>query len=176
MNAGRSDEGRRGTVESIGRLKEQVAEYLRRYGTLGRAEVFPAYPAAERRFPLKRPAVAVGLDAVEMEYAGLGGYWGQNGAEALYGGGALITLRFDLFCPLAEGAEELHRLYEELCDLLMLRRNPFGFQRMGCGEVVCNRSAAANTLAVRATLRSAVLLADEEDAIQRIDIIRKEED
>lgn len=159
---------------NITQLKAQVVDYLTNNGSLGAVRVLGAFGAVEREFPLKRPVVAVGLDAVELAPAGLGGYWGESAADALYGSGATIALRFDLYCPPDKGADGLHGIYEALCDRLMLRGNPFGVLRLSCGEVSFDRAASVNRLTVKAVLRAAVLLRDEEAPIGRIDVIRKD--
>lgn len=114
-----------------------------------------AFPAARRDFPLRRPVVAVGLDSVEAAPGGFGGYWGERDGQPLAGTGARITLRFDLYAT--DGGEALPRLYEALCDHLLLRGSPFGFRRLWCGAVAYDKTADAHRMTARATLDGALL-------------------
>lgn len=145
-------------MESVSELKREVAGYLRGQEGLQGARILEAFPAAQRDFPLKKPVVAVGIDGVEAASEGFGDYWGDNGTDRLHGAGAVITLRFDLYMPTGAGGGGLHPLYEALCDCMLLRQNPFGVQKLSCGDTGYDKAAGANCLTARARLRSAMLV------------------
>lgn len=148
-------------MESITQLKRQVADYLRNNGSLATAKVMTSFPSAQRDFPLKKPLVAVGLEGVELTPGGFGGYWGERGEQSLYGSSAAITLRIDLYCPVSHSGDGCHDLYETICDRLMLRQNPFGALKLGCGEIGYDKLAWANRLTVLCTLRAGLTVQDE---------------
>jgi hypothetical protein len=144
-------------MSKLNELKRQIAEYLTWCDGFADAEVLAAYPSRERDYPLKQAAVAVGIDGVELFPAGLGGYLGEAGAEVMYGGNAVITLRFDLYCPVREEGGRLHELYEELCETLLVDKNHFGVRALTCGEIQFDGAASANRLTARGTLSAAMV-------------------
>lgn len=161
-------------MESITQLKHDVAAFLENTAGFEDAGVMAAFPAAQRDFPLRCPMVVVGLDRVEAAPGGFGGYWGERGEDSLSGSGARITLRFDLYAPAEMGGDCLHRLYEALCDRLLLRTTPFGFRRLWCGEIAYDKGAVGNRMTAFAALDAALLLRDETAPIERFDIRVKE--
>lgn len=117
----------------------------------------------------------MGIGQIELAPGGLGGYWGASATDSLYGSGAMITVRFDLYAPLAAGGDGCHSLYEALCDRLLLRKNAFGFLRLTCGEVGFDKGASANRLTALGTLRTALMLRDESVPIREFTVLRKPE-
>lgn len=161
-------------MESIRELRRAVALYLRGQDGLLDGEVLEAFPAAQRDFPVKKPLIAVGIEAVETAPQGLGGYWGERGEERLHGAGAVITLRFDLYCPVGVTAGGLHELYEGLCDCLLLRGSPFHVGRLWCGDTAYDKLAGALHMTARAEIRSALLTGEPVDRFDRV-WVRKNE-
>jgi hypothetical protein len=154
-------------------LKQQIADYLAACDGFENAEVLAAYPGRERAYPLPGAAVAVGIDGVELSPAGLGGYLGEAGTEALYGGNAAVTLRFDLYAPVTEEGNRLHALFEGLCGALMVDRNPFGVTRLTCGEIQFDAAVSANRLTARGTLSAALLRGEEEERFRAAHITKR---
>lgn len=162
-------------MDSITELKYRVADYLRNNGSLAAAKVMTAFPSSQRDFPLIKPVVAVGLEGVELTPGGFGGYWGENSGESLYGSGAAITLRLDLYCPLSQSGDGCHDLYEAICDRLMLRQNPFGVLKLRCGEISYDKLACANRLTALCTLRAGLTIQDENVPIEHFQVTRNTE-
>lgn len=153
-------------------LKTDLVQYLQGREGFDGVRIQAAFPADKREYPLKQPVVAVGLDSVEISPGGLGGYWGEREGEALFGDGAQITVRFDLYAPAPEGGGRLHDLYEALCGALMPVAGPFGLTRLWCGEAAYDKEAAANRLVAKATLRAAVLRGEDEPRIRAFELRR----
>lgn len=149
-------------MKDLADLKTAVVDYLRTAEGFTGVRVLTSHPAVWRESPLRKAAVAVGVDAVEAAPGGLGGYWGNvlpgRGAEGpMSGAGAAITLRFDLYAPPDSGGDGPEALYEALCDGLMLRENPFSAQKLWCGEAAYDNRAGAWHMTAHALLRTALL-------------------
>ena len=149
------------TTESIGALKQALAQYLQGVPALKQAKLLTEYPAAEREYPLKAPVVAVGLDAMEVLPGGLGGYWGeQQDLTAVYGRALELTIRFDFLCAPKQGGAACHELWEAVCTALALEQCPFAFQKLWCGQLEFDKTLSANRLTARASLRALLARSD----------------
>jgi len=157
-------------------LKQEILAYLEGLsGPLHTARITAEYPDALRACPLKKPVVAVGLESVELTEGGFGGYYGKDPQSAdLFGRAALVTVRLDILCPTAQGGEGCHRLYEALCDALLLSRTSFGFYRLRCEDIRHDRDCMANHLRVLGSLRGAVTKGDDSLAVREFDLRRRE--
>ena len=149
-------------------LKENLAGYLRGRPGLETADILIAWPP-RRHLPLKAPAITVGLESVDLAPAGLGGYLGRGQrSEELYGSGAIITMRLDLFAPAREAEEApsggLYALYEALCAALTKNAGSLGLTRVWCDAPGWDDSANAHRMTARASLRAAVTLPELETA------------
>lgn len=159
-------------MDNLTMLKERVAEHLRKLEGFPAAKILVAHPALQRELPLHRPVVAVGLEGVEVAPAGFGGYWGRrDGEDSLWGGGAAITLRLEVYCPRKEGMD-CHGIYEAVCDGLM-GHGLFGVQKVWCGRVEWDKTACANRLPVYATLSAALTHREAEPQADGFRVIRK---
>ncbi len=141
-------------------LKESIAAYLRGWTGLAECDILCEYPA-RRALPLRRAALAVGLDGIDLSPAGLGNYFGaaatgdgDGSLSALYGSTAVVTLRCDVYLPGSDGAG-CHRLYEELCAALTGQSARFGLLRLWCDPIKYDADAGASRLTARAALRAA---------------------
>lgn len=137
-------------------IKQEMADYLRASGEFLDADICTAFPAAKQEYPLRRPTVAIGLDSVEAAPGGFGGHWGETSEGLVYGVGAKLTLRFDLYAPAAEGGNGAQLLYERLCCALMIADNPFGGQRLCAGGTTYDSRAKAFHLKAALTLSAAL--------------------
>lgn len=167
-------------METMAALKASIVAYVERYaldGALHGAKAVAEFPAADRAYPLKKPVIAVGIESVELTGGALGGFYGSqpdSGAD-VYGRSALVTVYFDIHCPVFQGGEGCHAVYEALCDALLLGNCPFGFYRMWCGGIAYDGDTAANRLRVRAALRGAVTREDSSIVLRDFNVIRNEE-
>lgn len=150
-------------MENLTELKQEIVQRLTQSGAFSEVDIVEAYELRCREYPITRSVIAVGVEAVELTPGGLGGYYGEREQQPLYGGGARVSLRFDLYAPQAEGSGRLHGLYESLCDILMLRGNTLHIEKMWCGDVIHEASDAALHLAARATLHTVILRGEDED-------------
>lgn len=164
-------------MDNLTELKQGLVDYFKLVAGFPQADIRLAHPAAQRDFPLKNPVVAVGLEQVEIAPAGLGGYLGADtqGDEALWGSGADITLRLDVYCPAQDGGQGCHRIYEAICGSLLMGRSRFGVQKVWCGQLGWNKDACANLLPVFATLRAALTQREEGQYIKDFRVIRNPE-
>ena len=158
-------------------LKASIVDYVERHaldGALHGAKAVAEFPSSERVYPLKKPVIAVGIESVALSGGALGGYYGSRpeGGADVYGRSALVTVYFDIHCPVFQGGEGCHAVYEALCDALLLGGCPFGFYRMWCGGVGYDGDTAANRLRVRAALRGAVTGEDTGIALRDFKLIR----
>lgn len=159
-------------MDGITQLKQAVAAALRDAGGIAGAKVLTAYPAVQREFPLRGPVVAVGVEQVALAPGGFGGYFGaEAGGAPLYGSGATVTLRFDLYCPAGAGAEGCEQLFEALCDRLVLQQAPLRLQALEAGAIAFNTASGANHMAARGQLHAALTLRDDSAAIERFAIV-----
>jgi len=149
-------------METLGALKEALADYLRAAftGELAEVRFVGEFSGDPRAFPLRRPVIAVGVEQVALAESGFGGYLGEGESASLHGRAAEITVRFDIHCPPARGGARCHELYEALCDALLLRADPFGFLRLGCGEIAFDKESDANRMRAAGVLRAAVARRD----------------
>lgn len=162
-------------METMAALKQSVVDYLARHGAGGalqQARLVCEYPDMVRAYPLKQPVVAVGVESVALSDGGMGGYYGErgDGSASCYGKAAVVTMYFDIHCPPSQGGEGCHRLYEALCDLLLLGDCPYGFYRMHCDGIGYDKDTAANRLRATATLRGAVTKADTGMTVREFDV------
>jgi len=144
--------------ESIGHLKDAIISYLGRDGRFSGARIIGEFPDTEHPGALCNPVIVVGLSRVDIIPGGFGDYYGENlgSGGGLYGKSANVTIYFDIYSPSDSGAQPGERLYETLCDALIIAPSPFGFTRMWLGAISGDRSSASNRIRVCATLRGAL--------------------
>lgn len=143
-------------------------DYLSAWTDLREVEILCEYPP-KRVLPLKRPALVIGLDGIDLSPAGLGSYLGREPAGlgeivSLYGTAAIVTLRMDLYLPGADG-NGCHRLYEALCVAMTQQSTPFGLLRLWCEPLRYDSSAGAQRLTARAAFRAAFTGRETQSAI-----------
>lgn len=167
-------------METMAALKAAIVAYVERNAlevALHGAKAVTEFPSADRVYPLKKPVIAVGIESVALTGGALGGFYGSQpgGGADVYGRSALVTVYFDIHCPVFQGGEGCHAVYEALCDALLLGSCPFGFYRMWCGGIEYDGDTAANRLRVRAVLRGAVTREDSSIALREFTVLRNEE-
>lgn len=140
-------------------------------------EVTTRYPCQQRKLPPDRPMVWLGVERITATGSPFAPYAGEGGPEP--GGpragrelevtvGAEILDRHDL--------GSCHRVFGELCQLLLLEEARPQLRELSCKEGFFDREAGAFRLSCRGTLRA--LLTREEEAARPLAniIVRKKED
>jgi len=168
-------------MEITASLKESVMAHLRQYaltGALQNVALVTEFSPRTRDIPLKKPVVAVGVESVALQEGGFGGYFGEasGGAAALYGQSAVVTLYFDIHCPLAFGGVSCLSIYEAFCDALLLEGGTFGLSRMWCGPTAYDKDSGGNRLRARAALRGAVTRQDRSLRVREFEVRSDERD
>lgn len=150
-------------MKPLTQLKEAVIRHIAAAPGLEDTAVFPAFPPSTGGRALSRAVVAVGVENIELEAVGLGAAWGGAlDAAPQQGPGARVTLRLDVYAPMPMGGDGLHNLWESLCAALLPGAgNPFGVQRVWCGDMAWDSGHRAWRLTARATLHGAWI--DKED-------------
>lgn len=158
----------------MNRLKQAVADLLTARSDLCEADILLEYPPA-RTLPLKKPALAVGLDGVDLSPAGLDRYLGRlpdappGEIAALYGSLAIVTLRIDIFAPGSAGSR-CHRLYEALCAALTQNAAAIGLLGLECDPLQYDQGASAQRLTARAKLRAAFTGRERQSALTHFQV------
>lgn len=149
-------------------LKTQVIEYLGGLADFENTSVVAAYPEKQRSFPLKKPVLTVETGGFGLAPAGLGSYFG--GIEPLYGAAAAVSLRFGIYCEVAEACGTL---FEALCDAL-LDFTELGVLKISCEKIAYDAKNAAYFLSASAEIKAAwLLLKPQERLFSDIDLLRK---
>jgi len=140
---------------TITKLREGIACELRADTRLSGCKIQAAYPAARREFPVVRPIIAVGLDALELE-PGLGGFMASCPDGDYYGAPCLLSIRFDIYTSDTVKGPDPCELLEIIFDRLAVTENKFGFFEFRGGRVSRDSNAEANLLTAVGRLRMAV--------------------
>jgi len=159
-------------MNNLSELRQEILQRLSQSERFAGVSLAAAYPPARRTDPVSGPVLALGVDSVQCAPGGLGGYWGEREEQALYGSALEVTLRFDLYGPIPQGGEPLYRLYEALCDVLMLQRAVAGVEKLWCGELEQDKTALALHLPVKAALRAALTVPDSGSAVASVQVRR----
>lgn len=139
-------------MTSLQEIKNELLGYLEKNSCPAGARLITEYPDTEREFPLRKPCVAIGLGSAKITPGGMGGYLGTDGgAEGLFGSRIRLTLRFDLLVPSEQGGGVCHRLYEELCQALILEEGPVPFEEISCGELIFDSGSRAFRMTAEAS-------------------------
>lgn len=161
-------------LDSLTRLREEIAAYLEADGRFTGCKIMTAYPGRKRDYPVRKPVLAIGLDAVEAK-GSLGGFL-TAGAEAdLYGAAVAVTLRFDLFTP-AEGESNPYILLDALWERLLIEEGPFGFLSFSNAGMAWDSVTEANRLTAKGTLQLLLSRRDETAFLEELRVVRKEDD
>jgi len=133
-------------------LKSQLIKALAAKPVLAGCDVIEAFPG--QRFDPGRAAIAVGLSAVELSPAGLGGF--PQGQSRQNPTAATITMRLDLYSPGKDG-RELHSLYESLCCALLEEAAKIGLAGISCEALRRDGVAGAWRLPAKAVLHGVIV-------------------
>jgi hypothetical protein len=127
-------------------LKSSLIGAISAHPGLGGCFVTEEYPPSRRDFPLGKPVIAVGLDAVELTDS-LGGF-------AAGGAAGVISLRFDIFTPPLGKDTSPHAVMEELWGALLSPGLGYSFTELRCEPISYDKAVEANRLTVRAKLHA----------------------
>lgn len=104
-------------MSSILEVKAKILEILgsapAMYGVLVKGEF-----EKEKKLPQTKPLIIVGIDKVELEPVGLGGYLGVAGENSRWGGWGKITLGFDCYSGI-DATVSTTEIFERLCTALI---------------------------------------------------------
>lgn len=165
-------------MRSVGDVKAKIAAYIKADGRFAGADVSTAFSQAQRKFPLKKPLVLVGVQALEVLPGAMGRYFGGTVQDGLmqtevFGSEAIVTLRFDLYSPTMSGGKGCEQLHEGLCDALVLSQGEINLEQLECGEIIYDKSAGSSRMTVLGKLRTALTLGHEGTNITSFDIVNQ---
>lgn len=125
----------------IDQMIDGLCALLRGQETLREVRFVSEFPGKRMEGPLRRPAVSIGVDGVEVEDAGIG----RIAAGGALGCRAEITLGFGLYVPFSADGQALYRLLSTLTDVLLFDSD-YAMRRVRCGGVTANRNTGAFTM------------------------------
>lgn len=161
-------------MDSLTGLRREIAACLEADGRFDGCKVVTSYPAKRRDYPVRKPVLAVGLDAAEAK-GSLGGFLAAEPGADLYGAAAAVTLRFDLFFP-AEGADtDPYGLLDALWERLLIGENAFGFLSFRSEGMVWDSVTEANRLTAKGTLPLVLSRRDESASLEEFRVARRGE-
>ena len=151
-------------------LLEALEEFLAR--GLPQAEVTTDYPWEQRRLPLDRAVVWLGVEKITALGDGFAPYLGEGAPGGGLGRELELVVRAEILHR--QDGDACHRLFGQLCQALLLEEGRPWVRELSCGPLAFDREAGAFRLVCKGTLRG--LLAREEKGQPVRDIIIKKEE
>ena len=163
-------------MNAVPGLLESLRELLDR--GLAPALVTTRYPFQQRKLPPDRPVVWLGVEKIAAAGACLSPYLGEEPPQGEHPGPGAMGRELELGLRLEildryDGAA-CHRLFGEVCELLLLGEGRPRVRELSCGSLCFDREAGAFRLVCRGTLRA--LLTRSEEAVPLSGVVVKKEE
>lgn len=155
-------------------LREAITAKLAEQPSFSGCTVTGEFPAGKQPYPLERPVVVVGLEALDAR-GSMGGLVASGPEGERYGSLCTVTVRFDLFAPARKEGPLLHSLLEALWECLFLEENTFGFTSMWSEAIAWDSKAEASRLTARGKLTVQLTRRVQQTAAEQFVVVRKSE-
>jgi len=143
---------------------------------LAPAAVTTEYPFQQRKLPPDRPVVWLGVEKISAAGSCFSPWMGEeergSGGSALLGREVELTVRVEILDRYDGGA--CHRLFGELCQILLLEEGRPHVRELSCGSAAFDREAGAFRLVCKGSLRAMLTRSEEERSLEKI-VVKKEE-
>lgn len=144
----------------------------------GGAVVTTGYPFQQRSLPPDRPVVWLGVEKISAAGSCFSPWLGEKGEGPDAGAEVLgreleIGLRVEILHRYDGGV--CHRLFGELCQLLLLTRGRPQVRELSCGTAAFDREAGAFRLVCKGTLRAILTQSEEGLPLEKIIVKRKDQ-
>ena len=152
-------------------LLEALEEFLAR--GLPQAEVATDYPWEQRRLPLDRAVVWLGVEKITALGDGFAPYLGEEKGTAaqVTGREVEVTLRLEILHR--QDGNVCHRIFGDLCQRLLLEDGRPRVRELSCGGAAFDRESGAFRLACRGVLRGVLAQSEKGAPIREIRVERQ---
>lgn len=152
--------------------KMQVVSTLAGYSPLAGVKVTGEFPPKGYMAPGLKPIIAVGIDKISLEPAGLGGFFGHSGGDSFKGAFASLEMGINCYCPQDSETLTPHGMFQEVCQCLLESDIPVS--KLWSREIKPQKNEFANLL--EGKIEMIVCLASKRSGMEYSDIIvRKKE-